>query len=90
MRRGRRRLGDALDRIAKAKCDFLVVSLGTDTFKDDPISFFKLGSDDFTDYGALLAGLNLPTVFLLEGGYAVDDIGVNVVNTLTGFENALS
>ena len=27
----------------------LVVSLGVDTYKDDPISFFKLESDDFTD-----------------------------------------
>lgn len=30
----------------------------------------------------------LPAVFVLEGGYAVGDIGVNVVNVLTGFEDA--
>jgi acetoin utilization deacetylase AcuC-like enzyme len=28
----------------------------------------------------------IPTLFVLEGGYAVAEIGVNVVNVLTGFE----
>jgi acetoin utilization deacetylase AcuC-like enzyme len=27
-------------------------------------------------------------VFLLEGGYAVEEIGINAVNVLTGFEQA--
>jgi len=63
----------------------LVVSLGVDTFKDDPISFFKLESEDFTHYGAQLATLALPTLFIMEGGYAVADIGVNTVNVLDGF-----
>jgi acetoin utilization deacetylase AcuC-like enzyme len=30
----------------------------------------------------------LPTLFVLEGGYAVGAIGINVVNVLTGFETA--
>jgi acetoin utilization deacetylase AcuC-like enzyme len=33
-----------------------------------------------------LAKLNRPTVFVMEGGYALDDIGLNVTNTLIGFE----
>ncbi len=65
--------------------DALVVSLGVDTFKDDPISFFKLGSDDFKIYGARIARLKLPTLFVMEGGYAIDAIGVNTVNVLEGF-----
>jgi acetoin utilization deacetylase AcuC-like enzyme len=68
--------------------EVVIVSLGLDTYKDDPISFFKLESDDFTDYGALIATLDLPTVFILEGGYAVDEVGVNTVNVLQGFERA--
>jgi acetoin utilization deacetylase AcuC-like enzyme len=28
----------------------------------------------------------LPTLFVLEGGYAVAEIGINVVNVLSGFE----
>ena len=32
------------------------------------------------------AALGRPMLFVMEGGYAVDDIGVNTVNVLTGFE----
>ncbi|WP_224824794.1 histone deacetylase family protein [Cognatishimia sp. MH4019] len=81
-------LEQALARIREYKADVLIVSLGVDTFEDDPISFFKLESDDFTDYGGMLAALDLPTVFLLEGGYAVEQVGINVVNVLQGFDRA--
>jgi acetoin utilization deacetylase AcuC-like enzyme len=80
-------LADAMRRIRRFKPDALVVSLGVDTFKDDPISFFKLTSDDFTSYGAEIAKLKLPTLFVMEGGYAVEAIGINTVNVLDGFLN---
>ena len=35
--------------------------------------------------GERLARLGRPTVFTLEGGYAVAEVGVNVVNVLQGF-----
>ena len=63
-----------------------MISLGVDTFEHDPISFFKLASDDFKRYGTTIASLNLPTLFVMEGGYAVEEIGVNAVNVLEGFE----
>ena len=44
---GVRRLTMRLRRISDYGPDALVVSLGVDTYKDDPISFFKLDSDDF-------------------------------------------
>jgi acetoin utilization deacetylase AcuC-like enzyme len=78
----------ALARIRQFAPAALVVSLGVDTFENDPISFFKLRSADFTSYGRLLGALRIPTVFVLEGGYAVADIGVNVVNVLQGFMSA--
>jgi acetoin utilization deacetylase AcuC-like enzyme len=78
-------LDHALTRIEEFGAEALVVSLGVDAFRDDPISFFKLSSDDFTRCGARIAHAGLPTVFALEGGYAVEAIGVNVVNTLEGF-----
>lgn len=81
---------EALDFGLRAIRDFgaeaLVVSLGVDAFKDDPISFFKLESQDFTDCGRRIGKLGLPTVFCMEGGYAIDAIGVNTVNVLEGFE----
>lgn len=78
----------ACTRIIDHAPDALVVSLGVDTFKEDPISFFRLDSDDFTRYGARIARLGLPTLFVMEGGYAVEEIGINTVNVLQGFEGA--
>ena len=80
-------LEDACRRIVAYRPDVLVVSLGVDTFKEDPISFFRLESEDFRRYGARLACLGLPTLFVMEGGYAVEAIGVNTVNVLEGFED---
>jgi acetoin utilization deacetylase AcuC-like enzyme len=81
----RRALNAACRKISSFGPDALVVSLGVDTFKDDPISFFKLTSADFTAYGARIAKLKVPTLFVMEGGYAIDAIGVNTVNVLEGF-----
>ena len=79
-------LEQALQKIRQYGPDALIVSLGVDTFKDDPISFFKLESADFTRYGAAIATLKLPTLFAMEGGYAIEAIGINTVNVLAGFE----
>jgi acetoin utilization deacetylase AcuC-like enzyme len=37
-----------------------------------PISVFKLKTDDFTRYGRPIGALGLSTLFVLEGGYAVN------------------
>ena len=79
-------LDDACARIRDYGPDALVVSLGVDTFEHDPISFFRLTSEDFLRYGGSIAALGLPTLFIMEGGYAVEEIGINAVNVLQGFE----
>ncbi len=76
----------ALARIREFGPDALVISLGVDTFKEDPISRFRLENDDYLRMGEAIAGLGAPTLFVMEGGYAVEDIGINAVNVLTGFE----
>lgn len=81
-------LEDACKKIADWAPDLLLVSLGVDTFKGDPISRFRLESEDFRRYGARLGQLGLPTLFVMEGGYAVEEVGHNVVNVLEGFEDA--
>ncbi|MEM7072420.1 MAG: histone deacetylase family protein [Pseudomonadota bacterium] len=83
--RWRDALASAMARIHHYSPDALVVSLGVDTFKDDPISFFKLESDDFKRYGAMIAEFKGPVLFVMEGGYAVAELGINVVNVLEGF-----
>jgi acetoin utilization deacetylase AcuC-like enzyme len=82
----REALAAALRRIEGYGPDALVVSLGVDTFKEDTISFFKLESEDFRTYGGMIASAQRPTLFVMEGGYAVAEIGINAVNVLTGFE----
>lgn len=84
----RQALDAALARIAAFAPDALVVALGVDTYEGDPISRFRLASANYLTVGAAIAGAGLPTVFTLEGGYAVATMGVNVVNVLEGFEAA--
>ena len=78
----------ACTRIARYGADALVISLGLDAFEGDPISRFALASADFIRVGERLARLRLPTVFVLEGGYAASELGTNAVNVLDGFEQA--
>lgn len=77
-------LEDACVQVAAYRPDALVVSLGVDAFIDDPISSFELTSEDFLAVGRRIGALRLPTVFVMEGGYAVPDIGTNVTNVLIG------
>lgn len=79
-------LDDACAKVAAYAPDALVVSLGVDTFEKDPISNFRLVTDDYPKIGRRIAKLGLPTAVIMEGGYAVAEIGVNAVGVLTGFE----
>lgn len=75
----------ALAAIEKFGAEALVVSLGMDTFEGDPISGFRLKSDDYVRVGERLAKVGLPTVLVFEGGYAVEEVGINAVNVLQAF-----
>ncbi len=79
-------LTEAIKRVRAFAPDALVVSLGVDTYEHDPISAFKLKESHYPLMGAAIADLGLPTVFVQEGGYAVEEIGRNVAGVLTGFE----
>ncbi len=79
-------LKSALSLISDYSPDAMVVSLGVDTFVADPISEFKLQSEDFFKIGSYLAQLKLPTLFVMEGGYDIAELGINTVNVLSGFE----
>ena len=72
----------ALAAITRFGAQALVVSLGVDTFAQDPISGFALQSEDYLRMGERIAKLGLPTALVFEGGYAVDAVGVNAVNVL--------
>ena len=78
-------LRQALDAVRRYGADALVIALRVDTFEGDPISRFRLRSADYLRVGEALARAGLPTVFVMEGGYAVAALGTNVVNALEGF-----
>jgi acetoin utilization deacetylase AcuC-like enzyme len=85
----RKSLDQGLKQIRSFSPDAMVISLGVDTYEKDPISRFKLTSEHFLKLGDIIANeIHCPSLFIMEGGYAVDDIGINVLNVLTGFLNA--
>ena len=84
------RYAEALDlglhRVGDFGPDVVLVSLGLDTFEDDPIAQFKLARPDYFRMGEAIAGLKVPTVFNFEGGYDLNGLAEITVNVLEGFE----
>jgi acetoin utilization deacetylase AcuC-like enzyme len=78
-------LAQALTGIAAFAPDLLVISFGADTFAGDPISHFALQTGDFTALGSDIAALDVPSLIVMEGGYAVAALGANVAAFLAGF-----
>jgi acetoin utilization deacetylase AcuC-like enzyme len=74
----------ALERIARHDAAVLVVSLGLDTYGQDPIADFALSTDVYHEVGRRVAGLGLPTLVLQEGGYFVPKLGENARTWLRG------
>ena len=68
------------------KPDYLIVSLGFDTFADDPIAGFNIQAADYRQLGSTIAAqLPYPTLIVQEGGYNVGMLGTLAVNFLHGF-----
>jgi acetoin utilization deacetylase AcuC-like enzyme len=74
----------ALERIAAFAPGLLVVSYGADTFAGDPIAHFRLETGDYAIIGRRIAKLGLPSLAVMEGGYAMDSLGANVASFLEG------
>jgi acetoin utilization deacetylase AcuC-like enzyme len=81
-------LETALTAISNYSPRYLVVSAGFDGFVADPLGDFSLSSAGFATIGQRIAQLGLPTLFVQEGGYAIDDLGRNLVSLLSGFAGA--
>jgi acetoin utilization deacetylase AcuC-like enzyme len=65
----------------------LVISLGFDTYIDDPISQFNITLDGYQTMGDKIASLGLKTLYVQEGGYAVDALGAMAGAFFTGVLN---
>lgn len=64
----------------------LVVSLGVDAAEVDPESPLRVTEGGFSRAGRALATLGVPTVFVQEGGYDLEQLGLLVLAVLRGFE----
>lgn len=75
---------EALGHIKNFAPEYLVLSAGFDTFKDDPLGKFKLTTPCYETIGRKVTALGLPTLVVQEGGYAVSALGDNVISLLRG------
>ncbi len=77
-------LDRAIDWIASAPGEIVVVSLGFDTYEKDPIGDLALTTAGYHEMGRRVAALGRSLVVLQEGGYHVGDLGRNAVAWLRG------
>ena len=64
-----------MDWLKMGRPAFLVVALGFDTHFADPIGGFGLTTGYFTRMAATIRQIDVPTVLVQEGGYALDHLG---------------
>ncbi len=77
-------LDRALEAIAATPGSTVVVSLGFDTYRDDPIGGFALTRASYAEAGRRVAALGRRLVILQEGGYHLPSLGRNAVAWLRG------
>ena len=66
---------EALETVTQFRPDYLVVSLGFDGYKDDPIAGFGLNIENFGQISRSIRDLELPTLLVQEGGYCIEALG---------------
>lgn len=75
-------LEDALSLIRSFGPKHLVVSAGMDIYAEDPLGTIKVTTDGIGEIGKRIASLGLPTVVVMEGGYANEILGTNILRFL--------
>ena len=75
-------LEEALHLIRSYNPQTLVASAGMDIYADDPLGTIKVTTDGIGEIGKRIASLALPTVVVMEGGYANEMLGTNVLRFL--------
>jgi acetoin utilization deacetylase AcuC-like enzyme len=79
-----RALEQALEGIDGRRGSLVIVSLGFDTFREDPICDFALTTPVYGEIGKRVAALGRRLVVLQEGGYHIPTLGLNAVTWLQG------
>ena len=81
-------VGTLAEAVASHGAQALVVSLGVDAAAQDPESPLLVSQEGYAEAGRILAGLDLPTVHVQEGGYHLESLGGLVVAFLDQFDVA--
>lgn len=76
----------AINRILSFNASALIVATGFDTYVHDNLGCFLLESSSYYRIGQMLRSLNLPTLFVQEGGYYVEALRRNVRELINGFQ----
>jgi len=71
-------LEEALGLIRQYAPSHLVVSAGMDIYADDPLGSIKVTTHGIGEIGKRIASFGLPTVIVMEGGYANEVLGTNI------------
>jgi acetoin utilization deacetylase AcuC-like enzyme len=79
-------LDRALEAIDGTRGSILVMSLGFDTFAEDPLGDFALSTEVYREVGRRVAALGRRLVILQEGGYYLPALGANARAWLRGAE----
>lgn len=77
-------LDEALRQIQAFQPTTLVISLGFDTYIDEPMGHFRLELPHYETIGRKLSALGYPTLYVQEGGYAIDALGAMGVSFFNG------
>jgi acetoin utilization deacetylase AcuC-like enzyme len=78
-------LEEALTLIRRFKPAYLVISAGMDIYAADPLGTIKVTTEGIAEIGKRIASLGLPTVVVMEGGYANEMLGTNILRFLGEF-----
>ncbi len=77
-------LAGVVETLSAWKPELVVVSFGADTFAGDPISEFLLRTEDYEQMAQIIATIGVPILVVMEGGYAIGDLGANTASFLSG------
>ena len=78
-------MSHAINSIWEFEPKYLVVSAGLDIYECDPIGTFKITLSGIRTIGSAIRTLDLPTLFVMEGGYDQDTLGKCMVALLEPF-----
>ncbi len=79
-------LSYAINEIRDYYPDVLIVSLGFDTHKDDPLGDFLLADQDYAKMAKQLSKLKIPMLVVQEGGYSPQANAVSAVNFFSALD----